>query len=103
MKPLVFYDFKEIEGTDMIGIDKERFREILDQIYEAGFEDGKNQLFLDQNIAHTKTQGWLGGNPIITCTGKEVNEKSPNNSLDKGITYQTGETMLFSGKNYGVK
>lgn len=41
MKPLVYFDFVEVENNKLT-IDKDRLREILDEIYYAGYTDGQN-------------------------------------------------------------
>lgn len=41
MKPLVYFDFVEMENNKVM-VDKERLREILDEIYQAGYTDGQN-------------------------------------------------------------
>ena len=40
MKPLIYFDFKDIDDNN-VTIDKNRLKEILDEIYNGGFEDGK--------------------------------------------------------------
>lgn len=42
MKPLVYFDFKECNNDDSsVIITKTRLKEILNEIYEAGYNDGK--------------------------------------------------------------
>ena len=41
MKPLVYFDFVEVENNKVM-VDKDRLREILDEIYRAGYTDGQN-------------------------------------------------------------
>lgn len=40
MKPLVYFDFKECNDDDSVIITKIRLKEILNEIYEAGYNDG---------------------------------------------------------------
>lgn len=40
MKPLVYYGIKEID-EDTLSVSKKLFDEILDEVYAAGFADGK--------------------------------------------------------------
>lgn len=40
MKPLIYFDFKDIDDNN-VTINKNRLKEILDEIYNSGFEDGK--------------------------------------------------------------
>ena len=41
MKPLVYFDFVEVENNKLM-VDKDRLREIIDEIYRAGYTDGQN-------------------------------------------------------------
>lgn len=41
MKPLVYFDFVETENNKVM-VDKERLRKILDEVYQAGYDDGQN-------------------------------------------------------------
>lgn len=41
MKPLVYFDFVEVENNKVM-VDKDRLREIFDEIYRAGYTDGQN-------------------------------------------------------------
>lgn len=41
MKPLVYFDFVETENNKVM-VDKERLRKILDEVYQAGYDDGRN-------------------------------------------------------------
>ena len=41
MKPLVYIDFVETENNKVM-VDKERLRKILDEVYQAGYDDGRN-------------------------------------------------------------
>ena len=41
MKPLVYYDFKEINDGE-VAINKKRLQEILEEVYQSGYSDGSN-------------------------------------------------------------
>jgi len=41
MKPLVYFDFKEINDGE-VAINKNRLQEILEEVYQAGYMDGNN-------------------------------------------------------------
>ncbi len=41
MKPIVFYDFDHVYQNE-IAIKKDKFEKLLKDVYNAGFEDGKN-------------------------------------------------------------
>lgn len=44
MKPLIYYDFKTINETE-VAIDKVKLKAILDEVYNAGFADGQAQIY----------------------------------------------------------
>lgn len=39
MKPLIYFDFKEANGDNVV-IQKDRLKEILDEVYQTGYNDG---------------------------------------------------------------
>lgn len=39
MKPLIYFDFKEANGDNVV-IQKDRLKEILDEVYQRGYNDG---------------------------------------------------------------
>lgn len=41
MKPLVYFDFKEVNDRE-VAINKNRLQEILEEVYQAGYTDGSN-------------------------------------------------------------
>lgn len=41
MKPLVYFDFVEVENNKVM-VGKDRLKKILDEIYQAGYTDGQN-------------------------------------------------------------
>ena len=42
MKPLILFDFKECDDDDSsVIITKTRLKEILNEVYEAGYNDGR--------------------------------------------------------------
>lgn len=44
MKPLVYFDFQKYENDgNFVIIDKERLKEILEEVYQAGYEDGQQK------------------------------------------------------------
>ena len=61
MKPLVYFDFQKYENDgNFVIIDKERLKEILEEVYESGYKDGQqknsvipyfNQLRQDNTIS----------------------------------------------------
>lgn len=46
MKPLIFFDFQKYENdNNFVVIDKERLKEILNEVYLAGVEDGRSKNY----------------------------------------------------------
>ena len=39
MKPLIYFDFKEANADNVV-IRKDRLKEILDEVYQTGYNDG---------------------------------------------------------------
>lgn len=43
MKPVVYFDFKECENdNNSVMITKDRLKEILNEVYQAGYSDGNS-------------------------------------------------------------
>ena len=74
MNPLVYFDFKEHEkDKDSVVITKNRLKEILDEVYQAGYNDGKY-------IPTIPTTPWnLRDNAIC------INNNDDNGTLSKTI------------------
>ena len=52
MKPIVFYDFEKDEKfPGSVIINQETFEKLLDQVYQAGVEDGKREKTYDSFYA----------------------------------------------------
>ena len=66
MKPLIYFDFEECSDKYSVIIRKDRLEEILDEVYQAGYEDGNRQY------------------PIPTYTYTTTNNKLKINSDDLG-------------------
>ena len=60
MKPLVYYDFKEINDGE-VSISKSRLEEILNEVYQAGYTDGSN------NKSYITTTPWTTTNGLLHC------------------------------------
>ena len=43
MKPMIYFDFQETQDKIAVVIDKARLKEILNEIYNAGVEDGRRE------------------------------------------------------------
>lgn len=81
MKPLVYFDFVVMENNKVM-VDKERLREILDEIYQAGYTDGQNAPRITTlnhggfEVGRTNTVQLGGGTSGITVTPALVSSKS---------------------------
>lgn len=84
MKPLVYYDFKEINDGE-VSISKKRLEEILEEVYQAGYTDGNNSK------SYITTTPWTT-TPNVTYCGstlpqpKEIKSASPTERPDITIT-----------------
>lgn len=86
MKPVVYFDFKECENdNNSVVITKDRLKEILDEVYQAGYSDGN----LNKTTITTTPWNWRDNNDqmipreittgtplktngtVITCENKE--------------------------------
>ena len=63
MKPLVYFDFKEINDGEVI-INKKRLEEILEEVYQAGYSDGSNCK------PYITTTPWNTRDGIVYCNEK---------------------------------
>lgn len=46
MKPIVHFDLKECDDKKCVIVEKDRLKEILNEVYQAGYEDGiKNKEY----------------------------------------------------------
>ena len=62
MKPLIYFDFESVNDKDII-ISKERLQEILEEVYQAGYEDGKNSK------SYITTMPYI--TPTFTCDAND--------------------------------
>lgn len=105
MKPLVFYDFTPAinDQNNSVTIKKHRLEEILQEVYEAGVEDGKYKVTLTSTPRTSRTPGApvpLNVSPAVkevpntfsnpytqTCTAlDDVNMIEQNRSIKNNIT-----------------
>lgn len=105
MKPLVFYDFTPAinDQNNSVTIKKHRLEEILQEVYEAGVEDGKYKVTLTSTPCTSRTPGApvpfnippavkevpnTFSNPYTqTCTAlDDVNMIEQNRSIKNNIT-----------------
>lgn len=69
MKPLVYFDFVEVENNKLT-VDKDRLREILDEIYRAGYTDGQNAPKI--TTWNSREFGPNKLNAVTTCNNEAV-------------------------------
>lgn len=71
MKPLIYFDFKNTDDNN-VTINKNRLKEILDEIYNSGFEDGKksNMITFYPDKTNTIRACTDKTNMIVPCTDK---------------------------------
>ncbi len=65
MKPVVYFDFEDI-GDGKVSIDKKRLKEILDEVYQAGYEDGiKNKTTITTTPWNRQDNIYCGNEQIV--------------------------------------
>lgn len=71
MKPLIYFDFKDIDDNN-VTINKNRLKEILDETYNSGFEDGKksNMITFYPDKTNTIRACTDKTDMIVPCTDK---------------------------------
>jgi hypothetical protein len=64
MKPVVYFDFKECENdSNSVLITKDKLKEILDEVYQAGYLDGNS------NKTTITTTPWNRRDDVLYCGG----------------------------------
>lgn len=76
MKPLIYYDFKSINETE-VAIDKVKLKAILDEVYNAGFADGQAQVNKLITYNREYEQPYISNlkDLKITCVTNKSNDK----------------------------
>lgn len=88
MKPLIYFDFEECRDKDSVIIRKCRLEEVLNEVYQAGYEDGSRRYPIPTY-------------PYIST----INNKLKSNSDDLGkrsnikITCNADESVVSNWKN----
>ena len=77
MKPLIYYDFEPAvnDSNNSVTIKKHRLEEILQEVYEAGIEDGKKDKTIWTSTPRTPRTSGVPGAPVplnVPPTVKEV-------------------------------
>lgn len=75
MKPAVYFDFEDI-GDGEVVINKKRLKEILDEVYQAGYDDGKNSQTIPKPL-------WTITNTPLPTTRQEIMGTPTPVTLDK--------------------
>ena len=57
MKPLIYFDFKEANGDNVV-IQKDRLKEILDEVYQTGYNDGYQKAITSSAINVDTNKIW---------------------------------------------
>lgn len=79
MKPLIYYDFDKTPD-DKITINKERLNEVLEEVYNAGVEDGRRE-----NKSNSWTSCRDGDTYKLTTNVKSDKNLDLEADLDKAI------------------
>ena len=73
MKPVVYFDFKECENdNNSVVITKDRLKEILDEVYQAGYSDGN----LNKTTITTTPWNWRGDKVYCGDDGQIVSSET---------------------------
>ena len=67
MKPLIYFDFEECNYDKYsVVIKKDRLQEILDEVYQVGYEDGKKEypIHIDPYITRTNKKPTINGDDL---------------------------------------
>lgn len=84
MKPIVYFDFKECnDDKNSIIVAKDRLKEILNEVYQAGYEDGiKNKTTIT-----TTPWNWRDN---IYCGNEQIVPRE----ITSATTIKTGDTVV---------
>ena len=80
MKPIIYFDFKETEDNTAVVINKARLKEILNEVYNAGVEDGRRE-----NKSNSWTAYRDGDTYKLTTNVKGDKNSDLEADLDKSI------------------
>lgn len=87
MKPVVYFDFKECENdNNSVVITKDRLKEILDEVYQAGYSDGNSS-----KTAITTTP-WTCRDNVVYCGGN--NDQMIPREIIAGTPLRTNNTII---------
>lgn len=84
MKPLVYFDFEECSNKDSVIIRKDRLNEILNEVYQAGYEDGRKEYPIPTYPYITTTNGRLQiNNDSLKVRPSDVIYTYTNNEISR--------------------
>lgn len=87
MKPVVYFDFKECENdNNSVVITKDRLKEILDEVYQAGYSDG------NLNKTTITTTPWNWRDNVVYCGGN--NDQMISREITTGTPLKTNGTVI---------
>ena len=87
MKPVVYFGFKECENdNNSVVITKDRLKEILDEVYQAGYSDGSS------NKTIITTTPWNWRDNVVYCGGN--NDPMIPIEITTGTPSRTGGTVI---------
>lgn len=87
MKPVVYFDFKECENdNNSVVITKDRLKEILAEVYQAGYSDGNS------NKTTITTTPWNWRDNIVCC-GCNNDQMIPR-EITTGTPLKTNGTVI---------
>lgn len=87
MKPVVYFDFKECENdNNSVVITKDRLKEILDEVYQAGYSDGNSSK------TTTTTTPWNWRDNVVYCGGN--NDQMIPREITTGTPLRTNNTII---------
>ena len=85
MKPLIYYDFNKTPDGK-VAISKERLNQVLEEVYQAGVEDGRRE-----NKSNSWTAYRDGNTYTVTTDVKGVNltpQLNSSKTIAESITYR---------------
>lgn len=87
MKPVVYFDFKECENdNNSVMITKDRLKEILNEVYQAGYLDGNS------NKTTITTTPWNYRDNVGYCSS--YNDQMIHREITTGTPLRTNETTI---------
>lgn len=87
MKPVVYFDFKECENdNNSVMITKDRLKEILNEVYHAGYSDGNS------NKTTITTTPWNCRDNVVYCSSN--NDQMIPREITTGTPLRTNETTI---------